>query len=162
MQYVFHSVTASRHRGHIQRFIDDAKEIAWRPHGGNAPVSAVRKYVTLADQSEDGVGPSRKFAVEFDGRVFFVDDKTGEEALLNVDEIEGASWRRTLLYSLPVFCWNLAAQRVLKTKGINNAVGEMERLEEVTETNGNGPTDKPKYTKVEKVAGGRRKSKKKN
>jgi hypothetical protein len=157
MQYLFHFLTANRHRAHIQRFINEAKEMAWRPHGGNAPVSTVRKYVTLGDQSEEAIGPSRKFAVEFDGRVFFVDEKTGEEALLDVDDVERASWKRTLVYTLPIWAWNA----VRNVQGKAKTGGGVERTQEVAETNANGATEeKPKYTKAEKVAGGRRKSKK--
>jgi len=116
MQYLFHSLTANRHRAHINRYIEEVKEVAWRPHGGNPPISGAKKYVTLPDQSEGGDGTSRKFAIEFDGSVFLVDPKTGEESLLDVNEIEGANWKRTLIYVLPVSIWNGVAQRVLKKK----------------------------------------------
>jgi hypothetical protein len=155
MQYVFHIVTSNRHRAHITRYIDEVKEIAWRPHGGNPPISGARKYVTLADQSEEGNGPARKFAVDFDGSVYLIGPKTGEESLLDVREIEGASWKRTLIYLLPMSLWNLIAGRILRKK---------EKVEEdgsgVVHENGK-PTGLGKHVKAEKVAG-RRKAKKKN
>ena len=160
MQYLFHSLTANRHRAHINRYIEEVKEVAWRPHGGNPPISGAKKYVTLPDQSEGGDGTSRKFAIEFDGSVFLVDPKTGEESLLDVNEIEGANWKRTLIYVLPVSIWNGVAQRVLKKK-------EKVVEESVEEDGSRGESENGKATamgkhvKAEKVAG-RRKAKKKN
>jgi hypothetical protein len=161
MQYVFHSLTASRQRAHINRYISEVKEIAWRPHGGNPPVNGARKYVTLADQSEEGTGPARKFAVDFAGNVFFVDPVTGEEGLLDVGEIEGAHWKRTLIYVMPVGAWSLIQARVLGKK-----VDMMEETEEEEDgVVGNGENGKAtgmgKHAKAEKV-GGRRKAKKRN
>jgi hypothetical protein len=159
MQYVFHSLTASRQRSHVNRYISEVKEIAWRPHGGNPPVSGARKYVTLADQSEEGGGPARKFAIDFAGNVFFVDPATGEEGLLDIGEIEGASWKRTLIYVLPVWVWGLIRSRVLEKKVV---VVEKEEGDRVV---GNGENDKAtgfgKHVKAEKV-GGKRKAKKRN
>ena len=160
MQYVFHSLTASRQRAHINRYISEVKEIAWRPHGGNPPVSGARKYVTLADQSEEGSGPARKFAVDFAGNVFFVDPATGEEGLLDIGEIEGADWKRTLIYVLPVWVWSLTGERYLGKK-----VVVVEETEEQDGTVGNGENGKAtgmgKHVKAEKV-GGKRKAKKRN
>ena len=158
MQYLFHSLTASRHRAHINRYIEEAKEVAWRPHGGNPPVTGARKYVTLADQSEEGTGPARKFAIDFDGSVYFVDPKTGEESYLDINEIEGPNWKRTLIYVLPISLWNTTIGRVLNKK-------EM-KVEHEVEGNGvehqNGKSSgMGKHVKAEKVAG-KRKSKKKN
>ena len=159
MQYLFQALTASRHRAHINSYIEEVKEVAWRPHGGNPPVSGVRKYVTLADQSEEGTGAARKFAIDFDGSVYFVDPKSGEESYLDVNEIEGANWKRTLIYVLPVSLWNVTIGRVLKKK-------EMKVDEEVKEENRvehqNGKSSgMGKHIKAEKVAG-KRKAKKKN
>lgn len=157
MQYLFHALTASRQRAHINRYIEEVKEIAWRPHGGNPPVTGARKYVTLADQSEEGTGPARKFAIDFDGSVYFVDPKTGEESYLDINEIEGPNWKRTLIYVLPILLWNTTIGRVLKN--------EM-KVEHEVEGNGvehqNGKSPgMGKHVKAEKVAG-KRKSKKKN
>src|ERR1700737_4175946 len=116
MQLIFQTVTASRHRAHINRYISEAKEIAWRPHGGNPPMSGARKYVTLSDQTEERSGLARKFVVDYDGSVFFIDEQTGEESLLDVSEIEGANWRRTLIYVLPTMLWNVTVGRVLQKK----------------------------------------------
>ena len=159
MQYVFHALSASRHKAHIQRYIDDAKEMAWRPHGGNPPLTGARKYVTLSDQNEEGVGPARKFVVDFDGSVYFVDDQSGEESLLDVNEIEGASWKRTLIYALPVWLWNLTAARFMK-KGDGAKVVEIDKTNAQPEVNG-ATAGESKHAKVEKVAG-RRKAKKRS
>ena len=160
MQYVFHSLTASRQRAHINRYISEVKEIAWRPHGGNPPVSGARKYVTLADQSEEGSGPARKFAVDFAGNVFFVDPATGEEGLLDIGEIEGANWKRTLIYVLPVWLWGLVHSRVLEKKVV--VVEEAEKEDGVVVNGENGKASGlGKYVKAEK-AGGKRKAKKRN
>jgi hypothetical protein len=160
MQYLFHSLTANRHRAHINRYIEEVKEIAWRPHGGNPPLNGAKKYITIADKSEEGDGPSRRFAIEFDGSVYFVDPKTGEESLLDVGEVEGANWKRTLIYAFPVSIWNAVTRRVLKK---NEKVLE-ESVEEdgsrVEQENGKA-TGMGKHVKAEKVAG-RRKAKKKN
>jgi len=159
MQYIFHSLTASRQRAHINRYIAEVKEIAWRPHGGNPPVSGARKYVTLADQSEEGTGPARKFAVDFAGNVFLVDPATGEEGLLDVGEIEGAHWKRTLIYVLPIWVWNLIRTRFLGEKGqvVEDKVDQddiMTGNSEIGKATGLG-----KHIRAEKV-GGRRKVKK--
>jgi hypothetical protein len=161
MQYVFHSLTASRQRAHINRYISQVKEIAWRPHGGNPPVNGARKYVTLQDQSEEGEGPARKFAVDFAGNVFFVDPKTGEEGLLDLGEIEGAHWKRTIIYVLPVWIWSVTGARYLGTKGV-----VVEVIKEENGDVGNGSENgrsigMGKHVKAEK-AGGKRKAKKRN
>ena len=159
MQYVFHQLTANRHRAHINRYINEVKEIAWRPHGGNPPASGARKYVTLADQSEEGDGHSRRFAIDFDGSVYLIDPKTGEEDLLDIDEIEGASWKRTLIYVLPVSLWEATIRRVLKKK--KDVIVEENGKEDI-EVNENGKsTGVGKHVKAEKVAG-KRKAKRKN
>ena len=159
MQYLFHALTASRHRAHINRYIEEVKEVAWRPHGGNPPVNGARKYITLADQSEEGTGPARKFAIDFDGSVYFIDPKTGEESYLDVNEVEGPNWKRTLIYVLPMSLWDVTVGRVLKKKEMN-IEGEVEEVNGVEHQNGK-PTGMGKHTKVEKVAG-KRKAKKKN
>jgi hypothetical protein len=108
------------------------------------------------------MGPARKFVVDYDGSVYFLDDKTGEESFLDINEIEGANWRRTLVYVLPTMLWNTSVGRFL------NKPGEKVEIEEVVEeddaspdqTNGN-TLGSGKYTKAEKV-GGKRKSKKRN
>jgi len=158
MQYVFHSLTANRHRAHIQRYIDEAKEMAWRPHGGNPPLTGARKYVTFSDQNEEDTGPVRKFVVDFDGSVYFIDDETGEESRLDVNEVPGASWKRTLIYSLPVWLWNMTAGRYVHKGGGPKVVEKIDKMNSEPEGNGKSPTSS-KYTKVEKVAG-RRKPKK--
>lgn len=160
MQYLFHSLTASRQRAHITRYIDEVKEIAWRPSGGQPPLSGAKKYVTLGDQSEEGEGRSRKFAVEFDGDVYFIDPETGAESLLDVGEIEGPSWRRTLLYYLPVLVWSNTIGRVLKKKNKIEAIGEGNGSSEGVKENGLASTGS-KHVKAEKVAG-KRKVKKRN
>lgn len=162
MQYLFHSLTASRHRAHINKYIEEVKEIAWRPHGGNPPISGAKKYVTLADQSEEGDGPSRRFAIEFDGSVYFIDPKTGEESLLDIEEIEGANWKRTLIYVLPVSIWDGVARRVLKKKEkvVEESVEDEGGSKGDQKENGKA-TGMGKHVKAEKVAG-RRKAKKKN
>ena len=161
MQYLFHSLTASRQRAHIIRYIEQAKEIAWRPHGGQPPLSGAKKYVTLGgDQNEEGeAGPSRKFAVEFTGDVYLIDSKTGEESLLDVAEIEGASWKRTLLYSLPALVWGNTIARVLKKKGDVNAVVQNGSGGQVKKDGKASILDK--HAKAEKVAGKRKVKKKK-
>jgi len=113
MQYLFQALTASRHRAHIKRYIEEVKEVAWRQYGGNPPLNGSRKYVTLADQSEEGTGVSRKFVIDFATNVWFVDPQTGEESLLDIREIEGASWKKTLVYVLPVALWNVFAGQPL-------------------------------------------------
>jgi hypothetical protein len=161
-QYVFHALTASRHRAHINRYINEAKEIAWRPTGGNPPLSGARKYVTLADQSEEGMGPARKFVVDYDGSVYFLDDKTGEESLLDINEIEGANWRRTLVYVLPTMLWNTSVERFLNKPGGKIEIEVVTEDDEASPGQSNGNTlGSGKYTKAEK-AGGKRKSKKRN
>lgn len=161
MQYLFHSLTASRQRAHITRYIEQVKEIAWRPHGGQPPLSGAKKYVTLGgDQNEEGeVGPSRRFAVEFTGNVYFIDPKTGEESLLDVAEIEGASWRRTLLYSLPALVWRNTIARVLEKKGDVKALVQNGPDGQVKEDGKASVLDK--HSKAEKVAGQRKVKKKK-
>ena len=151
-------MTASRHRAHIQRYINEAKEAAWRPSGGNPPLSGARKYVTLNDQTDEGPGPSRKFVVDFDGSVFFI-EQTGEENLLDVNEIPGASWKRTLIYSLPMWLWSMTGGRFINKGDGAKVVEEIENNSEPEEngTSSNGP----KHSKAEKVAGGRRKVTKK-
>ena len=165
-QCIFHSLTAGRHRAHINQYIKEAKEIAWRPHGGNPPLSGARKYVTLTSEGEEGGGPVRKFVVDFDGSVFFIDEQTGEESLLDVNEIEGASWRRTLVYTFPVMIWNVSVGRFLGKGGKKAHIKEVESDEDaatVSGAQGNGNTlGSGKHTKAEKVAGGRRKVKKRN
>lgn len=161
-QYVFHALTANRHRAHINRYIREAKEIAWRPSGGNPPLSGARKYVTLADQSEEGMGPARKFVVDFDGTVYFLDEQTGEESLLDVNEIEGASWKRTLVYVLPTKLWKTSVGRFLNKGEETVEVEEVEEEDEASPSQTNGSTlPSGKYAKAEKV-GGKRKSKKRN
>ena len=163
MQYIFHALTASRHRDHINRYIEEVKEVAWRPNGGNPPGNGARKYVTLADQSEEGTGPSRKFAIDFDGSVYFVDPKSGEESYLDVNEIEGANWKRTLIYVLPMSLWNITVGRVSQKKEskVKEEVEEENAVENAVEhQNGKSP-GMGKHTKAEKIAG-KRKSKKKN
>jgi hypothetical protein len=162
-QYVFHSLTASRHRAHIKRYIKDAKEMAWRPHGGNPPLSGARKYVTLTSEGEEGMGPARKFVVDYDGSVFFIDEQTGEESLLDVNEIEGASWKRTLVYNLPFMLWNTTAGRFLNKKEKVVQEAEVQEDDAVTVSgNGNGNTlGSRKHVKAEKI-GGKRKVKKRN
>jgi hypothetical protein len=96
--------------------------------------------------------------------VFFIDDRTGEESLLDVSEIEGANWRKTLVYVLPNTLWNLTGGRLLPKKE------PKETAEETNEEDGssggeqsNGKTlgGQGKHAKAEKV-GGRRKAKKRN
>jgi len=101
----------------------------------------------------------RKFAVEFTGRVYFIDPKTGEESLLDVGEIEGASWKRTLLYSLPVFLWRNTIGQVSKKKVEVHAVVQNGAGGDVKEDRKASVLDK--HAKAEKVAG-KRKVKKKN
>jgi hypothetical protein len=160
MQYLFHSLTASRQRAHIVRYINEVKEIAWRPSGGQPPLSGAKKYITLGDQSEEGEGRSRKFAVEFSGDVYFIDPETGEESLLDVEEIEGPSWRRTLLYYLPALIWNNTAGRVLKKGDKIEVAGEANGSSEGVKENGMA-SGTSKHVKAEKVAG-KRKVKKRN
>ena len=161
---MFHSLTASRHREHIKRYIKDAKEMAWRPHGGNPPLSGARKYISLTSEGEEGMGPVRKFVVDFDGSVFFIDEQTGEESLLDVNEIDGASWKRTLVYTLPLMLWNTAAKRFLSKKGEGVQNEEVREDDAVTVSGkGDGNTlGSGKHVKAEKIAGGRRKVKKRN
>jgi DnaJ family protein C protein 1 len=163
MQLTFHALTASRHRAHINRYIREAKEQAWRPSGGIPPLSGARKYVTLSDQTEEGAGPARKFVVDFDGSVFFIDGETGEESFLDVNEIEGANWRRTLIYVLPTTIWNATAGRLLQKKSVKETEDAIEQVESsgAEQSNGNTPGAQGKYSKAEKV-GGRRKAKKRN
>jgi hypothetical protein len=124
-------------------------------------MSGARKYVTLADQSEEGMGPARKFVVDYDGSVFLLDDKTGEENLLDINEIEGANWRRTLVYVLPTMLWNTSVGRFLNKPRRKIEIEEVEEDEaSPDQTNGN-TLGSGKYTKAEKV-GGKRKSKKRN
>jgi hypothetical protein len=153
MQYLFHSLTASRQRAHIDRYIEQVKEIAWRPHGGQAPLSGAKKYITLGDQSEDGDGRSRKFAIDFMGNVYLIDPDTGAENLLDVNEIEGASWKRTLLYSLPMLVWRSTVGRLLK-KGEVEPVKEAGASGEVKEDAKS--SDMSNHVKAEKIAGKRR------
>jgi hypothetical protein len=160
MQYVFHSLTASRHRAHIQRYVDEAKEMAWRPHGGNPPLSGARKYVTFSDQSEEGTGPVRKFVVDFDGSVYLIDEATGEESLLDVNEVPGATWRRTFIYLLPMWLWKSTGGRYFYN---GDGVKVVQKIDDMnSESQGNGESSTAsKHTKVEKVAG-RRKAKKRS
>ena len=160
MQYAFQALTAMRRRGHIQRYINEVKEVAWRPHGGNPPPSGAMKYVTLADQSEEGSGPSRKFGIDFTGSVYFVDTKTGEESLLDVSEVPGADWRSTLICKLPLWIWNITVGKALKKSAEKAKVNAV--LEDDKAVQGNGKDDiMSKYVKAEKV-GGKRKAKKRN
>lgn len=163
MQYLFQSLTASRQRTHINRYIEEVKEIAWRPYNGNPPLNGAKKYVTLADQSEEGTGPSKRFAVDFVGSVYFVDPQTGEESLLDTGEIEGADWRKTLIYVLPTALWNTVAGRILKKNAEKgNVYDTKEHNENPHKGEENGkPNTTTKHSKVEKVAG-KRKAKKRN
>jgi hypothetical protein len=159
-------LTASRHRAHINRYIKEAKEIAWRPHGGNPPLSGARKYISLSSEGEEGMGPARKFVVDYDGSVFFIDEQTGQENLLDVSEIEGASWKRTLVYTLPLMLWNVSVGRFLGKSGQTTQIEEEVEEDDgitVSGSQGNGNTlGSGKHVKSEKVAGGRRKVKKRN
>jgi hypothetical protein len=159
MQYTFHALTANRQRAHMSRYIDEVKEVAWRPSGGNPPLSGAKKYITLQDQSRDGDRPARKFAIDFGGNVYLVDAQTGEEHLLDLGEIEGAHWKRTIIYSLPISLWVFGTGMFEKKENV--AVPE-EDTEEHEENGGTStPTGMGKYEKAEKV-GGRRKAKKRN
>jgi hypothetical protein len=107
------------------------------------------------------MGPARKFVVDFDGSVYFLDEQTGEESLLDVTEIEGASWKRTLVYVLPIKLWKTTVGRFLNKREERVIEEEVEKDEaSLSQTNGNTLTS-GKYAKVEKV-GGKRKSKKRN
>lgn len=108
------------------------------------------------------MGPARKFVVDFDGSVYFLDEQTGEESLLDVNEIEGASWKRTLVYVLPIMFWNTSVGRFLNKRGEEVEVEEVVEEDEASPTHTNGNTlASGKYVKAEKV-GGKRKSKKRN
>lgn len=163
---MFHSLTASRHRAHINRYIKEAKEIAWRPHGGNPPLSGARKYITLTSEGEEGMGPARKFVVDFDGSVFFIDEQTGEENLLDVNEIEGASWKRTLVYTLPIMLWKVSSGRFLGKVGKKAQIEEVEEEVDVAIVSGGQGDENTlgsgKHVRAEKVAGGRRKVKRRS
>jgi len=112
------------------------------------------------------MGPVRKFVVDYDGSVFFLDEQTGEESLLDVNEIEGASWKRTLVYTLPTMLWNVSVGRFLGKGGQKAQSEEVEDDDETAMVNGeqgNGNSlGSGKRVKAEKVAGGRRKVKKRN
>lgn len=161
MQYVFHALTASRQRAHINKYILQVKEVAWGPYGGNPPSSGARKYVSIPDQSEDGTAPPRRFVIDFAGNVYFIDPDSGAESLLDVNEIEGASWKKTMIYALPVSIWKATGGRLTQKSGKKPPI-EMEEdsdgnnAKENEKSNGVG-----KYTKAEKV-GGRRKAKKRS
>ena len=116
--------------------------------------------MTLSDQTEEGEGQSRKFVVDFDGSVYFIDNQTGEESLLDVNEIPGASWKRTLIYSLPMWLWNLSGGRILKRGDGAKVVEKIDQSHFEPQENGES-TEASKHTKAEKVAG-RRKAKKRN
>jgi hypothetical protein len=157
MQYTFHALTANRQRAHMNRFIEDVKELAWKPTGGNPPLTGTKKYVTLPDQSEDGSGQTRRFAIDFGGNVYLVDPKSGEENLLDLGEIQGAHWKRTLVYSLPVSLWAFGVGLFeKKEKGV-----EIAEEPSVNEENGVASNPLGKHVKAEKVAG-RRKARKRN
>ena len=160
MQYIFHSLTANRQRAHINRYITKVKEIAWRPSGGNPPVSGARKYVTLADQDEKEPGSARKFAVDFAGNVFFVDTVTGAEDLLDVGQIEGAHWKRTLIYVLPMWVWSLTGAR-FSEKTVRVVEGTEKEDDDVGNVENGKATALGKLVKADKV-GGKRRAKKRN
>ena len=108
------------------------------------------------------MGPARKFVVDYDGGVFFLDDKTGEESFLDINEIEGANWRRTLVYVLPTMLWNTTVGRFLNKPGEKVEIEEVVEEDDATPDQNNGNTlGSGKYTKAEKI-GGKRKSKKRN
>lgn len=165
MQYLFQALTASRQRAFIKRYIDEVKQTAWRPSGGLPPLSGARKYVSLGAENDEGDRRVRKFAVDFDGSVYLVDEKTGEESLLDTKDVEEASWKRTLVYTFPLYVWNLVMSRVKtapkivqkrEEKGHRLGSGEESGKKENGKGQGAGG-----HAKIEKV-GGQRRVKKRN
>ncbi|KAK9450852.1 uncharacterized protein V1518DRAFT_411869 [Limtongia smithiae] len=103
--YVILSITASSERARMDRRISECKASAW-PSGFPPADGSSRRL-----QSPDG----RVFVVHVDGSVWIVDNSSGTEYLLDVNAIEGATWKRTLLVRLPTWVWRASVGRFVKS-----------------------------------------------
>ncbi|KAK9495996.1 hypothetical protein V1508DRAFT_205 [Lipomyces doorenjongii] len=102
--YLILSITANNERSRMQRYISECKAQAW-PNGFPPADSSKRKIMY-----ENG----KVFMVYPDGTVWIVDSATNEEYMLDVTELEFASWRKTMLFQLPIWLWGISLGRYIK------------------------------------------------
>ncbi|KAJ8099757.1 hypothetical protein POJ06DRAFT_116094 [Lipomyces tetrasporus] len=102
--YVIQNITANNERARMQRYISECKAQAW-PNGFPPADSSKRKIMY-----ENG----KVFMVYPDGTVWIVDSESNEEYLLDVNDVELATWRKTMLFRLPIWLWDLSVGRYIK------------------------------------------------
>ncbi|KAK9467099.1 DnaJ domain-containing protein [Lipomyces arxii] len=104
--YLILSMTAATERKRIERYISECKAQAW-PNGYPPADNSKRR---IQDQS------GRTFVVYPDGTVWLADSATNEEYILDPDDIEPASWRRTVLYKFPVWLFESSFGKFVSVK----------------------------------------------
>ncbi|ODQ55303.1 DnaJ-domain-containing protein [Saitoella complicata NRRL Y-17804] len=147
-QYGVHVLVAKQNRGRLERHVREARGMAWASSGG-LPNGRKMKVTN----------PETGHAFVVDGKsgdVFYVDD-FGEEHFVDVNEVEGPSFKRTMLVQLPKLIWRKTIGGWIRRPDEEGepAFGESETEDgEVVvvkqieaEKNGSG-TSTPKETKV--------------
>ncbi|KAK9234397.1 hypothetical protein V1525DRAFT_459456 [Lipomyces kononenkoae] len=102
--YLVLDITAKKARSQMQRYISECKAQAW-PNGFPPADSSKRKVMY-----ENG----KVFMVYPDGTVWIVDSVTNEEYLLDVAELDQATWRKTMLFRLPIWLWSISLGRYIR------------------------------------------------
>ncbi|KAK9370952.1 hypothetical protein V1509DRAFT_615318 [Lipomyces kononenkoae] len=101
--YLVLDITTKKARSRMERYISECKAQAWP--NGFPPADSSKRKVTY----ENG----KVFMVYHDGTVWIVDSVTNEEYLLDVTEIEQATWRKTMLFRLPIWLWSASLGRYI-------------------------------------------------
>ncbi|BFZ63408.1 hypothetical protein YB2330_004530 [Saitoella coloradoensis] len=95
-QYGIHALVAKQNRGRLERHVREARGMAWASSGGLP--NGRKMKVTNPETGHAFVVDGKS------GEVFYVDD-FGEEHFVDVNEVEGPSFKRTMLVQLPKLIW---------------------------------------------------------
>ncbi|KAK9324132.1 hypothetical protein V1517DRAFT_318326 [Lipomyces orientalis] len=134
--YVILNITANNERARMQRYISECKAQAW-PNGFPPADSSKRKIMY-----ENG----KVFMVYPDGTVWIVDSESNEEYLLDVNEVELATWRKTILFRLPIWLWDISIGRYIKFPAKGEPNGNAKKSRQPKTTNG---TEEPAKRSVQ-------------
>ncbi|KAK7206330.1 hypothetical protein BZA70DRAFT_276335 [Myxozyma melibiosi] len=104
--YLILSINTKSERARIARHVSECKSQAWP--SGFPPADASKRRL------QDNVG--RVFTVYPDGTVWILDTATGDEYLLDPEEVPDAQWGNTVLARLPKWVWKRTVGRVLPAK----------------------------------------------
>lgn len=165
--YLVLTLNVRKQKEYMANIIKETRQAAFGPSGvpglpalGEDDESAAKKLAKKAPVRRRVSNGLKSFIVEGNGDVFLIDETEDGpvELLLDVEDIESAKWRNTILVKWPIGLWNLSIGRFIPEKAVveeEEIEEEIEEIEDETEAPAASvPKKKGVPKKLERVGDG--------